>query len=81
MYSPLNWYLYIHCILDIKYILLLLISPPPALCDLSLHTAVKLCTFGVCFRSEHDFMNCGDICMCVVNKQFEVLEFFLFRLC
>ena len=31
--------------------------------------------FGcVCFRGELGFMNC-DICMCVVNKQFELLEF------
>ena len=27
------------------------------------------------FRSELDFLNCDDICMCVVNKQFELLEF------
>ena len=32
--------------------------------------------FGcVCFRGELGFMNCDDICMCVVNKQFELLEF------
>ena len=32
--------------------------------------------FGfVCFRSEFGFLNCDDICMCVVNKQFELLEF------
>ena len=28
-----------------------------------------------CFRSEIGFLNCDDICMCVVNKQFELLEF------
>ena len=28
----------------------------------------------VCFRGELDFVNCDDICMCVVNKQFELLE-------
>ena len=27
------------------------------------------------FRDEHGFLNCDDICMCVVNKQFELLEF------
>ena len=27
------------------------------------------------FRSELCFLNCNDICMCVVNKQFELLEF------
>ena len=32
--------------------------------------------FGcVCFRGELDFLKFNDICMCVVNKQFELLEF------
>ena len=31
----------------------------------------------VCFRGELGFLNCDDICMCVVNKQFELLEFIL----
>ena len=32
--------------------------------------------FGcVCFRGELGFLNCDYICMCVVNKQFELLEF------
>ena len=32
--------------------------------------------FGcVCFRGELGFLNCDDICVCVVNKQFELLEF------
>ena len=32
--------------------------------------------FGcVCFRVEFGFLNCDDICMCVVNKQFKLLEF------
>ena len=32
--------------------------------------------FG-CFglRGELGFLNCDDVCMCVVNKQFELLEF------
>ena len=29
----------------------------------------------VCFRGELGFLNCNDICMCFVNKQFERLEF------
>ena len=32
---------------------------------------------SVCFRGELGFLNCDDICMCVVNKQFEPLELFL----
>ena len=27
------------------------------------------------FRGELSFLNCDDVCMCVVNKQFELLEF------
>ena len=27
------------------------------------------------FMGELGFLNCDDICMCVVNKQFELLEF------
>ena len=26
------------------------------------------------FRGELGFLNCDDICMCVVNNQFELLE-------
>ena len=28
-----------------------------------------------CFRGELGFLNCDDICICVVNKQFELIEF------
>ena len=27
------------------------------------------------FRSELGFLNCDDVCMCVVNKQFDLLKF------
>ena len=37
---------------------------------------VEVMYFGcVCFRGELGFLNCDDICMCVVNKQFELREF------
>ena len=29
------------------------------------------------FRGELGFLNCDDVCMCAVNKQFELLELFL----
>ena len=29
----------------------------------------------VCFMGELGYLNCDDICMCVVNKQFKILEF------
>ena len=28
-----------------------------------------------CFRGEPGFLDCDDICMCVVNKHFEILAF------
>ena len=32
--------------------------------------------FGrICFRGDICVLNCDDICMCDVNKQFELLEF------
>ena len=32
--------------------------------------------FGcVGFRGDLDFLNCDDVCMCVVNKQFKLFEF------
>ena len=50
-------------------------SPPPALCNLSVRTSVKLCILGVLALGVIGFLNCDDVCMCVVNKQFEPLEF------
>ena len=57
--------------------LMSVMSPPPALCNLLSRTVVKLCTLGVCFRGELGFLNCDDICICVVDKQFELLEFLI----
>ena len=58
--------------------LMSVMSPPPALCNLSVRTAVKLCIFGCfCFRGELGFLNCDDICMCVVNKQLSFSSLFL----
>ena len=34
----------------------------------------------VCFRGEFGFLNCHDICMCVVIKQFELLEFVFYSI-
>ena len=51
-------------------VMLSLMSPHPALCNISARTVVKLCTLG-----ELGFLNCDVICMCVMNKQFDLLEF------
>ena len=48
-------------------------SQPPALCNMSVRTAVKLCILGVLDLGVS--LNCDDVCMCVVNRQFELLEF------
>ena len=51
-------------------------SLPPALCNLSVCTAVKLCILGVLALGVNSIsLNCDNICMCVVIKQFELLEF------
>ena len=34
-----------------------------------------MCFWCVCFKGELGYLNCDDICMCVVNKQLELLEF------
>ena len=38
---------------------------------------IDVCYCDMCFgfRGELGFLNCDDVCMCVVNKQFELLEF------
>ena len=46
--------------------------PHPNLCNQSVRTVVKLC---FSFRGELGFLDFDDICMCVVNKHFELLEF------
>ena len=63
-------------VVNVMLSLMSVMSPPTALCNLSVRTAVKLCIF-LCFgfRGELGFLNCDDVCMCVVNKQFELLEF------
>ena len=56
-------------VVNVMLSLMSVMSPPPTLCNLSLRTVVKLYTLGVI-----GFLNCDDNCMCVVNKQFELLE-------
>ena len=63
-------------VVNVMLSLMSVMSSPHALCNLSAHTIVKLCTLGVfALRGELGFLNCDDICICVVNKQFELLEF------
>ena len=62
-------------VVNVMLSLMSVMSTPPALCKLSVRTVVKLCTLGVFALGELSFLNCGDICMCVGNKLFELLEF------
>ena len=56
--------------------LMSVMSTPRALCNLSLHTVVKLCTLGVlALGVSLVSLNFDDVCMRVVNKQFELLKF------
>ena len=64
----------INVVVNVMLSLLSVMSPPPALCNLSARTVVKLCTLGV-FALEV-IPELDDICMCVVDKQFELLEYF-----
>ena len=52
-------------------------SPPPNLCNLSVRThGGEVMYFRCfCFRGELGCLDCDDICMCGVNKHFELLEF------
>ena len=38
------------------------------------------CSAWMCFRGELGFLNCDDICMYVVNKQFEFIEFVFYSI-
>ena len=56
--------------------LMIVMSPPPALCNLSARTVVKLCTLGVFALGVSLVSSIVLIYACVVNKQFELLEVF-----
>ena len=68
---------YMSVVVNVMLSLMSVMSPPPNLCNISVRTVVKLCTLGVLFWGEVGFLDCDDICMCVVNKHFELLDFFL----
>ena len=64
-------------VVNVMLSLMSVMSSPHALCNLSAHTVVKLCTLGVFCWGELGFLNCDDSCMCVMNKQFELPSLFL----
>ena len=46
-----------HVVVNVMLSLMSVMSPPPALCNLSLRTVVKLCTLGVLGWGELGFLN------------------------
>ena len=53
-------------------------EPTPCLVrPIGAHGGAVMYFGSFCFRGYLGFLNCDDICMCVVNKQFELLEFFM----
>ena len=62
-------------VVNVMLSLMSVMSQPHALCNLSVRMVVRLCTLDVCFRGEIVFLKCDDICLCVVNKQFELFAF------
>ena len=51
-------------------------KPTPCLVQpVGAHGGEVMYFWSVCFRGEIGFLNCDDICMCVANKQFELIEF------
>ena len=40
-----------------------------------MHGGEVICFGCFCFRGELGFLNCDNICICIVNKQFELLKF------
>ena len=64
------------CLVNVMLSLMSVMSPPPALCNISLRDCCEVMYFGCSdFRGELGFLDCDDIVMCVVNKQFQLLEF------
>ena len=61
-------------VVNVMLSLMSVMSTPLALCNLA-HCCEVMCLGCFDFKSELGFPNCDYICMCVVNKQFELLEF------
>ena len=56
-------------VVNVMLSLMSVMIPPSALCNLYVY-------FGsLCFRGELGFLNCDVICMCAMNKRFELIEF------
>ena len=61
-------------VVNVMLSLISVMSPPPALCNLSLRTVVKLRTLGVLTLGVSLVSGIVMMSACVVDKQFELLE-------
>ena len=62
-------------VMNVMLSLMSVMSPPLPCAPIVAHCC-EVMYFGCFgFRGKLDFLNCDDICMCVVNTQFELLEF------
>ena len=50
-------------------------SPPRLVRPIGVHVGEVMYFGSFCLGGELGFLNCNDVCMCVVNKQFELIEF------
>ena len=63
-------------VVNVMLSLMSVMSPPPSLVQPIVAHCCEVMYFGCFdFRGELDFLNCDDVCICVVNKQFELLTF------
>ena len=62
-------------VVNVMLSLMSVMSPPPALLPIVAHYCEVMYFGSFVFRGELGFLNCDDSCMCVANKQFELLEF------
>ena len=52
-------------------------EPTPCLVQaIGAHGGEVMYFWSFCFSGELGFLNCDDICMCVVHNHFELLDFF-----
>ena len=65
-------------VVNVMFYLMSVMSPPPALCNLQpigAHCCKVMYMGWFGFRVEHGLLNCDHVCKCVLNMQFELLEF------
>ena len=62
-------------VVNVMLSLMSVMSLPLPVQSVGAHNGEVMFFWSIFFRGELGFLNCDDICMCVVNNQFELLEF------